>query len=198
MNIGVMLRAIDERQGIGIYTQNLMDRLLPLDTKNEYVLFYRNPGVPRPLRAYPHVKEVLVAAPNKMLWDQVAIPAAGAAREPRPDLPHEVHRPVLHDAQDGHDHPRRELVRAARPLPQQARPRLHQGRHAALLPQGDFIVSNSDLTTNDFIRILHVPPRENPHRAAGHEREFQVDRRHRRARDAARDSTSCRRSSFCR
>lgn len=41
MKIGVMLRSIDERQGIGVYTQNLMDHLLPLDRSNEYVLFYR-------------------------------------------------------------------------------------------------------------------------------------------------------------
>lgn len=43
MRTGVMLRAIDEKQGIGIYTQNLMDRLLALDRDNTYALFYRNP-----------------------------------------------------------------------------------------------------------------------------------------------------------
>ena len=42
MRIGVMLRSIEERQGIGVYTQRLMDHLLPLDRGNEYVLFYRN------------------------------------------------------------------------------------------------------------------------------------------------------------
>ena len=44
MKIGVMLRTIDEKQGIGVYTQNLMDRLLPLDTKNEYVLAVSDPS----------------------------------------------------------------------------------------------------------------------------------------------------------
>jgi glycosyltransferase involved in cell wall biosynthesis len=74
MKIGVMLRAIDEKQGIGVYTQNLMDHLLPLDQKNEYVLFYRNPQFLGRYAHYDHVREKLVTAPNKLIWDQVKIP----------------------------------------------------------------------------------------------------------------------------
>ena len=74
MRIGVMLRTIDERQGIGVYTQNLMDHLLPLDKENEYVLFYRNPEFIGRYAHHDNVREKLVTAPNKLVWDQVKIP----------------------------------------------------------------------------------------------------------------------------
>ncbi len=74
MRIGVMLRTIDERQGIGVYTQNLMDHLLPLDNENEYVLFYRNPEFLGRYTHHDNVRDKLVTAPNKLVWDQVKIP----------------------------------------------------------------------------------------------------------------------------
>ncbi|MCI0439988.1 MAG: glycosyltransferase family 4 protein [Chloroflexi bacterium] len=74
MRIGVMLRTIDEKQGIGVYTQRLMDHMLPLDTENEYVLLYKNPEFLGRYSRFPNVKEKLVSAPNKMLWDQVKVP----------------------------------------------------------------------------------------------------------------------------
>jgi glycosyltransferase involved in cell wall biosynthesis len=74
MKIGVMLRSIDEKQGIGIYSQNLMDHLLPLDQKNEYVLFYHNSQFLGRYGRLEHVTEKLVKAPNKAIWDQVKIP----------------------------------------------------------------------------------------------------------------------------
>ena len=98
MKIGVMLRTIDRHKGIGVYTQSLMDHLLPLDTKNEYVLFYYSPKSLGRYARYPHVREKLVAPPlsrpllrassspdssaykgiwdqmNQAIWDQVKIP----------------------------------------------------------------------------------------------------------------------------
>ena len=76
MTIGVMLRTMHEKQGIGVYTQNLMNHLLPLDQHNEYVLFYRNPEFLGQYAQYPNVREKLVTAPNKLIWDQVKIPLA--------------------------------------------------------------------------------------------------------------------------
>ena len=65
---------------IGIYTQNLMEELLPMDDKNEYVLYYRNENFLGRHAHHPHVTEHLVQAPHKLIWDQVKIPAA-ARRE---------------------------------------------------------------------------------------------------------------------
>ena len=44
MRIGVMLRSIDEKGGVGVYTRNIVKELLKLDHKNEYFLFYANPA----------------------------------------------------------------------------------------------------------------------------------------------------------
>jgi glycosyltransferase involved in cell wall biosynthesis len=76
MRIGVMLRALDEQGGIGVYAANITRELLDLDGENEYVLFYRNRGNLGRFAGHPCVSEVYVWAPNKALWDQVAIPLA--------------------------------------------------------------------------------------------------------------------------
>jgi glycosyltransferase involved in cell wall biosynthesis len=76
LRIGVMLRALDEKGGVGVYTDNVLRELLEIDRRNHYVLFYRTPGN---LGRYAHlenVTETVVRAPGKALWDQVAIPWA--------------------------------------------------------------------------------------------------------------------------
>ena len=76
MNIGIMVRTIDEKQGIGIYTINLLDNMLSLDKENKYVLFYYNTNYFDRYSSYPSVTRELVTAGNKLLWDQFAIPRA--------------------------------------------------------------------------------------------------------------------------
>jgi len=79
-----MLRTMDEKQGIGVYSQNLMDHMLRLDQGNEYVLIYRNPDFLGRYAHYDHVSERLVTAANKLLWDQVKVPLQ--ARRDKLDL----------------------------------------------------------------------------------------------------------------
>jgi len=76
MRIGMMLRALDEKGGIGVYTNNLIPELLRIDKKNHYVLFYRNPVNIGRFAQHKNVTERVVSAPNKAIWDQVAIPYA--------------------------------------------------------------------------------------------------------------------------
>ena len=76
MRIGIMLRAIDEKGGIGVYTRNVVAELLDLDGNNEYVLFYRHAEQAGRFAGRQRVQEEVVPAPNKALWDQVAIPLA--------------------------------------------------------------------------------------------------------------------------
>jgi glycosyltransferase involved in cell wall biosynthesis len=77
MRIGMMLRAYDELGGIGVYTRNLMDELLAIDRKNQYVLFFQTPQHMGKLSArFPNVTECLVPGKNRLWWDQVAIPLA--------------------------------------------------------------------------------------------------------------------------
>ena len=71
-----MLRGIDEYDGAGVYIRKLVDALLELDVANEYVLFYSDESQAGRYARHPHVREVVVHAPGKLLWDQVAVPVA--------------------------------------------------------------------------------------------------------------------------
>jgi len=74
MRIGVMLRSIDEKGGVGIYTRNIITELLKLDRKNEYILLYKNPSNIGLFSKYSNVTERLVKGSNKAYWDQVMVP----------------------------------------------------------------------------------------------------------------------------
>jgi glycosyltransferase involved in cell wall biosynthesis len=79
-----MLRSIDEYDGAGVYIRQLVDALLALDHTNHYVLFYAHQGQSGRYAHHPNVREVVVSAPGKLLWDQVAVPLA--ARRLRLDV----------------------------------------------------------------------------------------------------------------
>lgn len=80
MRIGIMLRTLDEHGGIKVYSKNLVDELLRVDQKNEYVFFYRSPDQKGTYADYPNVKEVVLGESNKIIWDQFLLPRA-AKRE---------------------------------------------------------------------------------------------------------------------
>jgi glycosyltransferase involved in cell wall biosynthesis len=158
MRIGVMLRAIDEKQGIGIYTQNLIERLLAMDKANSYVLFFRNPQWVGRFAHHPHVREMILGAPNKLLWDQWAVPRA--ARRENVDL-------IFHPKFTVPFFTRCKTVMTIHGASWFVRPDLYPNKLdlayvKAVMPlycrRADFIIANSDLTRNDFIRILRVPP----------------------------------------
>lgn len=74
MRIGMMLRALDEKGGIGVYTRYLTEELLSIDRQNHYTLLYCNPANVGRFAHYENVTERVVKAPNKAFWDQIAIP----------------------------------------------------------------------------------------------------------------------------
>ncbi|MDX1521056.1 MAG: glycosyltransferase family 1 protein [Anaerolineae bacterium] len=76
MRIGMMLRTLDEKGGIAVYTENLIPELLKLDRRNQYILFYNNPAHLGRFAGHPNVTERLVKAPHKAWWDQISIPYA--------------------------------------------------------------------------------------------------------------------------
>jgi glycosyltransferase involved in cell wall biosynthesis len=156
LKIGVMLRSIDEQQGIGIYSRNLMDEMLARDRTNDYVLFYRTPACLGRYARQANVSEKVVTAPNKFLWDQVKIPVE-AARERLDAIFHTKFTVpflarcktamTIHGASwfvHPELYPKLDIayIRAAMPL---------YCRKAAA------ILSNSDLTTRDFVRHVGVP-----------------------------------------
>jgi hypothetical protein len=103
MRIGIMLRAIDEKGGVSVYSRNIVAELLQLDRKNEYVLFYRNPENIGRFAHHPNVREQLVQAANKAVWDQIAIPRACRREQNRRAVPSQVYRTAAGSLPGGYD-----------------------------------------------------------------------------------------------
>ena len=76
MRIGIMLRSIDEKGGVGVYTRNIVQELLRIDNNNEYILFYANPSNVGFFSHHENAREIWVRGKNKAVWDQVSIPRA--------------------------------------------------------------------------------------------------------------------------
>jgi len=76
MKIALMMRAIDQDSGFRAYMINLLDALLRIDRENSYLLLYRTPREFGRYGAFANVRELLLSAPHKLLWDQVAVPYA--------------------------------------------------------------------------------------------------------------------------
>lgn len=72
----MMLRALDERGGIGVYTRGILRELLALDSANSWVLYYRDPANLGRYAEQSNVEERVVKTWRNGLWDQVAIPRA--------------------------------------------------------------------------------------------------------------------------
>lgn len=76
LRIGLMLRAYDEKGGVGVYTRNLVEELLHLETAHQFVLYYQNPAHRGRFAHYANVTERVVRGRHKLYWDQIAIPWA--------------------------------------------------------------------------------------------------------------------------
>ena len=84
MRIGFMLRSLDEKGGIGVYTRYLIEGLLNIDKRNNYVLFYKTKDNLGRFSDKPNVKEIYLPGSNKIFWDQVKV--ASACRKEKVDL----------------------------------------------------------------------------------------------------------------
>lgn len=84
MRVGIMLRCIAEKGGIGVYARNVVEELLEIDAENEYVLFYPDATSLGRYARFANAREVVVPGKNKLLWDQLSIPRA--VRRERIDL----------------------------------------------------------------------------------------------------------------
>lgn len=173
MRIGVMLRALEEKQGIGIYSLNLMDELLPLDPQTEYVLFYKNPAFLGRYAAFPNVTEKLVTAPGKFAWDQIRLPLE--ARKAGVDV-------LFHTKFTVPFCTGRKTVMTVHGASWFVHPELYTRADIAyiraVMPlycrKADLIIANSELTRQDFIRILKVPPQKIRTIRLGTNRNFRV------------------------
>jgi len=69
-----MLRALDEKGGIGVYTRNITRQLLKTGPEHNYFLYLAGNRDRDNFTAYKNVTVRTVMAPGKVLWDQIAVP----------------------------------------------------------------------------------------------------------------------------
>jgi glycosyltransferase involved in cell wall biosynthesis len=75
MKIGIMLRHLDQYEGgVLVYTRNLLDELLAIESGHSYVLIYRTDEFLGSYARHPRVTEVVLRTPTKLLWDQLGVP----------------------------------------------------------------------------------------------------------------------------
>jgi glycosyltransferase involved in cell wall biosynthesis len=74
MKIGISARWLQlPAGGAREYTLNLVQALLQIDRKNEYVVFFQAPQV---VGTFPAAKEIVLAGRSKLWWDYVQLPLA--------------------------------------------------------------------------------------------------------------------------
>jgi glycosyltransferase involved in cell wall biosynthesis len=159
MRIGLMLRAYDEKGGIGVYTRNLVEELLRLDRKNHYVLFYRGHGHVGRFAQYANVSERRVPGKSNLYWDQVAMPYHCRREQVDVLLHPKFTAPLLAPCKTIM------VVHGADwLLPEQARyyTRADVAQMRLLLPlyfrKCATVISVSQLTSDNFSRCLRLPP----------------------------------------
>jgi glycosyltransferase involved in cell wall biosynthesis len=72
-----MLRHYDQHGGgVRVYTQRLLQAMLDLETRHQFVFLYRNPALLGTYASRPEVEEVALPARSVLTWDQIAVPSA--------------------------------------------------------------------------------------------------------------------------
>ena len=84
LQIGLMLRAIDDVDGQGIYIRELCDALFDIDTHNQYLALYWREDQRGRYADRPNVRELVLPGRQKLVWDQLLVPRA--ARRERLDV----------------------------------------------------------------------------------------------------------------
>jgi glycosyltransferase involved in cell wall biosynthesis len=158
LRIAIMLRTLDERGGIAVYSDNLVRSLLDAGLEHQYLLLYRSSGHVGRFGDRRNVEELVVTGRSKAIWDQVSVPRASRQRgadvilHPKFTVPLLCRIPsvmVLHGADWF--------------LPGAARfygrlDRLYMSLFMPLyLRRAAAIISVSQLTTADFERIFRLP-----------------------------------------
>lgn len=161
MRIGILLRSLDEKFGIGVYTRNILGALLSLEPNgHDYVLFYRSKEHLGKYTHYPHVEEHVVSAPNKLIWDQVAIPLM--AKRTNVDV-------LFHTKFTVPFLTRSKTVMMLHGATWFARPEVYPDKLdlayiKMMMPRycqrANAILSNSELTRQDFIHLVGVPAKK--------------------------------------
>lgn len=74
--IGVMARLLDQQDGLGVYSRELLQHLFSLDTDTRYVVFLGGSRSAALFNRWPNVETCVLASCSKLWWDQVLVPRA--------------------------------------------------------------------------------------------------------------------------
>jgi glycosyltransferase involved in cell wall biosynthesis len=84
MNLGIVLRGVNDVGGVGEYMRSLLHALLRLDRRNRYILFLCDGKAAAQFAQYPNAVAVTLGTKRRMLFDEVFVP--WAARRHRCDV----------------------------------------------------------------------------------------------------------------
>ena len=71
--IALMLRHVDERGGISVFTRRIVEHLARNADEFDFHMLYRS-AAQRSMLGHLPGEHVVVPAPNKLVWDQIAVP----------------------------------------------------------------------------------------------------------------------------
>lgn len=151
-----MLRAYDRPGGIGIYSRYIVKHLLQIDRENHYLLIYSNPNHVGKYSQLENVDEVLLPPTNPAIWDQVLVPKIIK----KCDLDLIFHTKFTVPLLTGI-----KKVMTVHGASWLVHPEIY-GRLDVLFEKvamrlycraADFLIANSELTQNDYMRVLNVP-----------------------------------------
>ena len=74
--IGVMARALDQGDGLGLYCRQLLQHLLTLDTRTRYVIFLASEQSRGTFNEFANAREHVIRSRSKLVWDQLLVPLA--------------------------------------------------------------------------------------------------------------------------
>jgi glycosyltransferase involved in cell wall biosynthesis len=74
MRIGIMLRAYEEKGGIGVYARNITRHLLEHGPEHEFFLYFSNPDSVEAYAGYSNAHARFVRGRGKFFWDQIMMP----------------------------------------------------------------------------------------------------------------------------
>jgi glycosyltransferase involved in cell wall biosynthesis len=151
-----MLRAYDRPGGIGIYSRNIVKHLLDIGNENQYILFYNNKNHIGNFNNLKNVNEVYVPEANPIVWDQIKIPYL--IKKYNVDLIFNTKFtvPIFTKAKK---------IMALHGASWFVHPEIYKKFDVFYVKRtmkiyckkANFLISNSNLTTNDHCNILKVP-----------------------------------------
>jgi glycosyltransferase involved in cell wall biosynthesis len=82
--LAIMGRVLDQRDGLGLYSLNLLRNMMALDPGSRYVVLLRTPQHSASFQDFPNAETQVLPSRSKLWWDQIVVPHA--ARRARAEL----------------------------------------------------------------------------------------------------------------